>query len=198
MSAQRKGNKQNSNGYVMASDETQWIKPLALGDDADDDFKRIFVFYVINTPCKDLSARSIEFSKYGLDKNFGKNDKQRKYVFEMARLETNTTLKIAKNFSEMRDACQKTKLDDEFYNNFDVERIAAKKNGNQFISILYHIRNAFAHGRFAIKQCRDGTDKMFIMEDLGRGRKVSARMILKKSTLLRWMEIIKTGRFPEG
>ena len=58
----------------------------------------------------------------------------------------------------------------------------------QFFS---HVRNCSAHNRFAIKPHKD--DWLFILEDVSRDKKVSARMILKKSTLLRWIEIIEGG-----
>lgn len=74
---------------------------------------------------------------------------------------------------------------------------AVDNQKNQFMSVFYHIRNAFAHGRLNMVDV-DG-DCVFILEDVQPNKKeeklkVSARMIIKKSTLLRWIDIIEGGQ----
>lgn len=59
------------------------------------------------------------------------------------------------------------------------------------MSVFYHIRNAFAHGRFDFRILNN--EKYYIMEDAYKDLKVSARMILKKQTLLNWIDIIEGG-----
>lgn len=89
----------------------------------------------------------------------------------------------------------------DFHRSHDRERIVIyKSRQNEFLSIFHHIRNAFAHGRIAIYDCDNGTDTIFVMED-GVIRKtqfeVRARMVLKKSTLIKWMETIRSGKYPD-
>ena len=67
---------------------------------------------------------------------------------------------------------------------------------NQFMSVFYHLRNAFAHGRLNMVDV-DG-ECVFLFEDIQENKKkgeikVTARMILRKSTLLKWIEIIENG-----
>ena len=60
--------------------------------------------------------------------------------------------------------------------------------------MFYHLRNAFAHCRLNMVDV-DG-ECVFILEDVvtSKGKnKLSARMILRKSTLLKWIDIIESG-----
>lgn len=70
------------------------------------------------------------------------------------------------------------------------------KKKNQFISVFYHLRNAFAHGRLNMIDIGLKDDYVFIFEDIQKKKemcKVTARMILRKSTLLKWIDIIEAG-----
>lgn len=69
---------------------------------------------------------------------------------------------------------------------------------NEFLSICYHIRNSFAHGRLAMYDYENGKDIVFVLEDGVKKNgefQVRSRMVLKKSTLLKWMNILKAGKF---
>ncbi|MCF0133406.1 MAG: hypothetical protein HUJ72_06030 [Blautia sp.] len=97
----------------------------------------------------------------------------------------------------MQQACQRANLLENFPKNLDEERAAVSiSDQNQFLSLFRHIRNAFSHGRINMHETKDG-DLMFIFEDVGRkvsgGIPVSARMLLRKSTLLKWIDIIEAG-----
>lgn len=69
--------------------------------------------------------------------------------------------------------------------------------GAQYLSLFFHIRNAFAHGRY--NTVLDGDDVIFVMEDVTKPRKgmepgqktCSARMIIKLSMLTKWMDLIE-------
>lgn len=68
---------------------------------------------------------------------------------------------------------------------------------NQFLSVFYHLRNAFAHCRINMIDYED--ECIFILEDIvpnqknEHKQKLSARMIIRKSTLLKWIDIIEEG-----
>ena len=68
--------------------------------------------------------------------------------------------------------------------------IAMKVSGKmpQTESLFYHIRNAFAHGSFEVKNV--GKDKIYFFE-CSRGKKVNARMRLKESTLYEYIKLSK-------
>ena len=64
------------------------------------------------------------------------------------------------------------------------------------MSVFYHIRNAIAHCRLNMVDV-DG-ECVFVLEDVQPNKnadrlKVSARMILRKSTLLKWIDLIEQG-----
>lgn len=97
----------------------------------------------------------------------------------------------------MDEALEKANLKESFPCDLSYERICIYDNqSNQFMSVFYHIRNAFAHCRLNMVEV-DG-ECVFILEDVQPTRninqlKVSARMILRKSTLIKWIDLIEKG-----
>jgi len=176
-----------------------WIKKRVPDSYADDVLKEMILFYVINTPCADLSSSGIEVNEYGWSKDVWKNDKLKKALFDVAGLKRKETFFVVKHTSEMREGCEQSNLKKKFHQERNTQRIVIYKGRyNEVLSVFYHIRNAFAHGRLAMYDCKDG-DLMFALED-GIKRngqfEVRSRMLLKKSTLKSWMDIIKSGHLP--
>ena len=170
----------NNNGYVIASLTPGWIKKRVPDNYADDVLKDLIMFYVINTPCDDLSSSGIKLTEYGWGKDVWKNDRLKNYLFSIAGLERNSSFAVASKTDEMKAICE--------------------GRYNEFLSICYHIRNAFAHGRLAMYGYKNGSDIVFALEDgvKKKGKfEVRSCMILKKSTLKKWMEILKSGRYPD-
>ena len=158
----------------------------------DDDFRKILDFFVIFTPCKGASARAKPLKeKYRWEDTYGLKKSMR-----LAPSKQSIFL-FAESGKEMKAILVEADLVDNFPSNLEYERGCFYQGSKkQLDSVFSHIRNCFAHGRFSIKE-KDG-DWTFIFEDVGNGRGVpkgtpSARMILKKSTLLRWIEIIEGG-----
>lgn len=187
-----------NNGYEITSLHPGWIKKKVPDSYADDDLKEIVLFYVINTPCIDLSSSAIPLTDYGWSKNVWKDGDLKKALFKIANLEKNVTFAVALKTDEMKSTCKKVNLSKKFQTVRNVERIAIYKSRyNEFLSICYHIRNAFAHGRLAMY--KHDNDIIFALEDGVKKNaefQVRSRMIIKKSTLKKWMEIIKSGKLP--
>lgn len=103
----------------------------------------------------------------------------------------------SKGYDEMDVALEKADLKETFPSDFSRERICIyDTQKNQFLSVFYHIRNAFAHCRLNMIDVNG--ECVFIFEDVQPKKnteqlKVSARMILQKSTLLKWIDIIENG-----
>ena len=96
----------------------------------------------------------------------------------------------------MESNLEKADLKDSFPSDFERERICVVDNKkNQFMSVFYHIRDSFAHGRFYVQDCNG--IKVLVMEDVaiskGAQKPVTARMIIRKETLLKWIDLIKGG-----
>ncbi len=186
-------NKENKKYKIQKSEfeivqfKPRWIEPNKI---ITDKLLEIFMFYVINTPCTNLSPSSI-----GLKKHISRS-KFKSLFYKVANLKRNTTLFTAKKLDEIKDACEKSKLKNDFYNHRDIEKILiyVGSNQNEITSICYHIRNSFAHGRFTIYNTTDN-NPVFILEDCRKMKDkhhVRARMILKQSTLLEWIKMFKT------
>lgn len=182
--------KVNESDFIYAEISPKWISNAKDNLEEklkDDDFRRILDFFVIFTPCKELSARAKPLKeKYGWKDTYG----LKKYM-RLAPSKQSIFL-FAETWKEMKAVLAEADLTDNFYSDIKNERGGFyKRRGSQPDCIFYHLRNCLAHGRFCIRE-KDG-DWTFIFEDVEKNSKVSARMILKKSTLLRWIEIIEGG-----
>lgn len=68
-----------NNGYEISSINPGWIKKRVPDSYADNDLRDLIMFYVINTPCTDLSSSSIGLCEYGWSKDIWKNEKLKKF-----------------------------------------------------------------------------------------------------------------------
>lgn len=183
--------KVNESDFIHAEIPPKWISNAKDNLEEklkDDDFRKILDFFVIFTPCKELSARSKPLKeKYGWEDTYGLKKSMRLSPSKQS------IFLFAESWKEMKAVLAEADLVDNFHSNFEHERggFYQKSKQNQPNCIFYHLRNCLAHGRFCIRE-KDG-DWTFIFEDFGQKSRVSARMILKKSTLLRWIEIIEGG-----
>ncbi|NLB91024.1 MAG: hypothetical protein GX786_07380, partial [Clostridiales bacterium] len=62
--------------------------------------------------------------------------------------------------------------------------------------IVGHLRNAFAHGHFSIEKDLFGSFvyKIHSIEKKNQYASFRARMMIKETTLLHWIDIISTGK----
>lgn len=171
----------------------EWISPDIL---SDKDLVKIFVFFVLHSPCKTLSAMKKTLSEYGWATPWKKPYYLNKQLRQAA---SNYELLFSvSKYENMETALDKANLKDDFPSDYSYERICFyDSQKNQFMSVFYHIRNAFSHGR--IKMVDVEGECVLILEDIASNGKntnsmiVSARMIIRKSTLLKWIEIIENG-----
>lgn len=174
---------------VAAKDNYNWINYKSYDSLNNEDFWKIITFYIFHTPCKGLSAQGKLLKDYGWNKPW---KKPYKLNFQLKQASTNFKLLFsAKTRSNMSEALEKSNMLDDFPSNVLTERICIHDNKkNQFISVFYHVRNAFAHGRFSI--INKNGEEIFILEDQYQ-QIITARMILRKKTLLNWINIIESG-----
>lgn len=178
---------------VYTEKKPLWLGKLNIEVFEDKQFLRIITFFVFHSPVDNLSARQISLSEYGWKIPWRKPwylNKQLKQATSNYEL-----LFSSASFKKMDEALTKADSRNSFPSNIAKERICIYDcQKNQFMSVFYHIRNAFAHGRFDLKLFNN--EEYYILEDVQkdkRGLKVSARIILKKSTLLNWIDIIEGG-----
>jgi len=170
--------------YILIDSKASWIDKETDNKLLNKEIQKIINFYVLHVPCKDLSARAIQLNDtYKLKKEMHLNDS--KFFF------------MAEVWDEMKPVLEDANLSKRFPPKQYEEKICVYKKENQLTSVFSHIRNSLAHGRFNIVD--SDNESFFILEDFkpevdkGEGNRVSARMILKKSTLLKWIEIIEDG-----
>lgn len=172
-----------------------WIRWIAPEHFNDQDLFRIVIFFVFHSPCSNLSSMGKTLDEYGWSAPWRKPYYLNKQLRQASLYEL--VVYSAKGYNEMDVALEKADLKETFPSDFSRERICIYDNqGNQFLSVFYHIRNAFAHCRLNMVDV-DG-DCVFIFEDVQPKKnsnqlKVSARMILRKSTLLKWIDLIENG-----
>lgn len=170
----------------------QWIAPASF---EDADLFRIVIFFVFHSPCPKLSSMGKSLQEYQW------NTPWKKPYYLNRQLKQASTNKYllfsAASYAAMEEALDKSNLNNGFPCDLSRERICIYDNQkNQFMSVFYHLRNAFAHCRLNMIEV-DG-ECVFVLEDVQPNQKsdrlkVSARMVIKKSTLLKWIDIIEGG-----
>lgn len=176
-----------------------WIKSIISNEYDDVELHKIVLFYVIHTPCEKISYSSKSMKYYGWNKDVWKKGVLKKELFRVANLEIGKNYFSVKKTEEIREMFNKSGLSSNFHRQRTEEKIATYQpvGYNNVTGILYHIRNSLAHGRFTIypAQKPDNPDEIyFVMEDgVKKGDKffVRARMVLKRKTLLDWIDIIE-------
>ncbi len=181
---------------LRASESPNWIKTREFTKKELEVLKDILPFYVVNTLHESYSYRSIPVTNYGWPDNIWNTGVLKEQLFHVANLSNDYNLFIAERLEDMSDACNHAHMGDDFYLYRDQERIAIYVNSstNIVLSIFKHIRNALAHGRFVMYS--SGDDMMIALESVDNHNKalvLKARMVLRASTLINWMNIITRG-----
>ena len=180
---------------VFVNESEPWLRWITPNEFNDAELFRIVIFFVFHSPCPTLSAMGRQLADY----NWNTPWKKPYYLNRhLKRASTNYNLLFtAKSYDTMDVALKRGNLYDDFPSDLKTERICVYDNmHNQFLSVFYHIRNAFAHCRLNMIDV-DG-ECVFVLEDIVRDKKkntlkLSARMVVKKSTLLNWINLIEGG-----
>ena len=181
---------------LRVSEHPEWIDVKSFNKKELEVLKEILPFYIINTLQESYSYRGIPITNYGWPDNVWNTKELKEQLFHVANLSLEYNLFMANRLEDMDEICSKAHLDNNFYQYRDQERIAiyVNSNSNLVLSIFKHIRNSLAHGRFVMYP--SGDDYILAMESVDNSRQglvLKARMVLRASTLIKWMEIIKNG-----
>jgi hypothetical protein len=180
---------------MLTERKPDWLGWIAPEQFNDPELFRIVVFFVFHSPCDGVSAMGKSLSEYGWSAPWKKPYYLNKQLKQAAT--TYNLLYSTDNYNKMSETLKLADLKDNFPSDLHRERICFYDNKhNQFLSVFYHIRNAFAHCRLNMVDV-DG-ECVFILEDVQTNNKsdqlkVSARMILQKRTLLKWIQVIENG-----
>ena len=184
-------------GKVTTEYRPPWLEDIAPERFNNEELFRIVTFFVFHSPCNDLSAMSRDLrSFYHWDSPWRKPQCLRRRLIKEST--SDTLLYSAQSRDDIKQAIDKAGLAN-FPNDIDREAIAIVNNKkNQFISVFAHLRDSFAHGRLNMYDIGEENDFIFAFEDIQKNRKaniyeVTSRMILRKSTLMKWIVLIEKG-----
>ena len=179
---------------TFADFDAEWLNTPSPFDELDADWVKIIVFFVFHVPVKNVSARGTTLSRFHWgEKNKTDDLKQlKKRLIKYSTMQTETF----KSVDLWKDL--KGNLSDNDLLNFpsDVnrERITYRNDkGGINESLFNHLRNSFAHGRLSFYAIAG--DTIIVLEDIDNKKTVTARLILRKSTLLKWIIVIQKGPF---
>lgn len=174
-----------------------WVKGLE--EKFQENFQKIVVFYLLETPCEEISYQSKPLKKYGWKKDVWSNKKGglKEKMMNVSDLEFNSNLFRVNRLNDMSRILSKAKMNDSFQKNRETEKIVvylSSRYKSTFMSVFFHIRNSIAHGRFSIYE-KEGMVVYVFESGVKYEDKLSvrARIILKETTLLDWIDIIKQG-----
>ena len=183
---------------VISPKHPKWLDTIVADRHCDNDLYKIILFFVIFSLCPKYSTqgRTLQFYNWK-DKPWSTNkylkDKLDSGVFS----DKKKYFQCAAQIPKLVDAVRKADLGDDFYLHREIERVAfTNTESSEYMSLFHHIRCALAHGRIAMFEDPNSDDLLFVMEngsELGAEFQVKARMILRRSTLLRWIDIITAG-----
>lgn len=185
--------------------KASWLLAFPNDLEKSDNYIRIYRFFVVNSPVSGLSARGKDIAKeYGWKKPWSSPYYLNKQLKELTT--DKNLLYSASSYEQKKSSTKKVELMDEaikkanivVFPETDFERICIyNSKKNQIISTFSHIRNSFAHCRYNVVD--KGDERFYCFEDVdpkedSKGMvKVSARIVLKESSLIKWIELIESG-----
>ena len=179
-------------GAVKAEKKCSWVVDISDDELNNKDTKRIINFYLFHTPIENVCAIARPL------KNYGWNDpwhSPENLNIKMANATTNDSfLKESKYVEDMKDSLEEIGFGENFLEDLTCEKACIyADHESQYLSVLHHIRNCFAHGRFRIIRQGRGRDVYYAFEDMSTNENVTARMLIKQTTLKEWIKIIESG-----
>lgn len=174
-----------------------------------DNFQRIIEFYLFSTPCESTSSSSRGMAGRNWGTKPWSNTKLRSYLLHVSGLTVGDNYHKATKGSKkngtqsnMSEKLAECRLNGTFQTLRDNHIVFLSSNRYaEFIDVFYYIRCAFAHGRFSVCEGNGDTETVYIMEaaimpkDKNETRcTITARMVLKESTLIEWADVIDNGR----
>ena len=186
----------------------------------DVDFLKIYAFFVCYAFHPNRSSKGKTMADFHWPKNVWSNSSQvglKDVLLYTADLHQRTqtvdsvsrapmgeeTFVSCQKLDDMSSTCQKAGVQHDFTRTREKNRIAVyNSEGNIFLSVFDHIRNALAHGRFTIYNdgmiAMESGKNVYDCEKRKNMMDVRARMLLKKETLLNWIAIIEAGELDVG
>lgn len=165
----------------------------------NDEFAILYRFYVLEAPhpkqsskCRSLASRDWR----GIYSNGGLLDELTNI------LDLSSSSFVFLDLLESYDAkalCENLELAGCPLGDYEHERcmVSETDGNNLYLKVFFRLRNCLAHGNFKLLESKNQSGELlFLMEDhtTNRGTQtVTARMIFRKQTLIRWAETVAAG-----
>lgn len=186
--------KPSADDYIVAEDCPEWLNTPSPFDNLDEEWKQLIVFYVFHVPVVGVSARAkpLEFFGWGTKSKHDDFKQLKRKLIKYGNMTSDSFL-CEDSWVKLKASIITNGLDP-FPDNIVKERVTYRKaKTGEVDSLLAHIRNSFAHGRLAFFD--EQNEVYIVMEDVDDKKHVSARLILSKTTMIRWKIIIESGPF---
>lgn len=183
---------------VISPKHPEWLDTITPNRCYDENLYKVILFFVLFSPCPKYctQGRTLQFYHWN-EKPWSTNRYLKNKLDAGVFTDKKKYFRCVDNASTFSAALRKANLDGGFYLHREIERVAfTKVESSEYMSLFHHIRCALAHGRIAIFEDAETKDIVFVMEngvESGTGFHVKARIILRESTLLRWIDIITAG-----
>ena len=190
--------KKSEENLVLTQKHPAWLDTKISNTAFDEDFFQIILFYVFYSPCPKYATQGRTLQYYNWNDNPWKTNRYLKDKLNGNLFgEKRQYFRTASQISNLPEVFKKSELEEGFYNQRSTERVAFLNcESNEYMSLFHHIRCALAHGRIAMYEDDKNHDIIIVMEngcEKGKDFQVKARMVLRKSTLLRWAKTITDG-----
>lgn len=190
--AKNQNDRDISNKYIVVSENEEWLQRPISQKFCDEDFLRIVLFYVLHSPCKKSSYSRVNLEDYGW-KNPWHKEKFKEIIDGKANF-NEKSFRFTSAHKDFKTLWIETEKPDNFYDEISEEFAVFSHAGesNPHLDMLHHIRNSLAHGRFTVK--KHNKEFYIFMEDVREVYNqlaVNARIVLKKKTLLNWIDIFE-------
>lgn len=161
---------------------------------SDGDLSRLCRFYIIHSPCNGQSLQKRTFSDYGWVGDIRTNGLGKLLDEAIPDGSGPFYLPGKGSKNKLSQLYVQANLLDGPLMDYATERAAIRigSDGNAYLRLFRHIRNCLAHGRFKYLETADKPNGIFIMEDKDK-HSFTARMVLGKTTLLSWAQIVQNG-----
>lgn len=156
---------------------------------SQEEYYKIYSFYVTYSMCGTQSAKKRSFTSYGWDSDSVKSTSIGEALLAVLNLNRNPAF-VYIDRDDLAAQFGALNLTDGELENVDYERavIGKTSENNNYLRLFYRIRDGFAHGKYLLRFSSSG-ERMVIIQDDDRYN-VTARIVLKLSTLLKFIEVI--------
>lgn len=158
----------------------------------DGEYRILYTFFVTYSLCKSSSWQRKDLKFYGWNGSY--KDTVKELVEGVLGPDALVVVGNDKPAGTLKQEMSRMNLHNGRLDNLDKERAVIVDNheDNKFYNLCRHIRNCFAHGKFALVYSTKGR-KMIIFQD-DNVANVTGRMVFSLETLFAWISIVDRNK----